>query len=253
MLRSNKRFAPVYRSVRAIHLSSSFGTVEGQWLSKLVQPGSVAVDVGANVGQYTAVMNRALKNQGAILAFEPNPLAFNQLVLGTRGKKVEAHKVALSAEEGYMNLNVPVSNFGEMLVQLGSLNTSKAGSDDRQYLVPVKTLDSFQRKLEWGISVIKIDVEGHELQVLRGATATISKQRPCILIEVETRHQPTGQSVDDVFSYLLDFGYQVRGISETGLVDVTKALTSQHSNYYEDGAIGAGYINNFLCTPKELS
>lgn len=121
-IRSNRHIAPIYRTSRAIHLSSRLGSLEARWIYKLVRPGSVAIDVGANVGQYTAVMNRALKGKGQILAFEPNALAFEQLTRGIRSKNIDCFRVALSDTTGIQTLNVSISEVGEALVQLGSLN-----------------------------------------------------------------------------------------------------------------------------------
>lgn len=137
-----------------------------------IKDGTVVADIGANIG----IMSRMFASRGGIVhAFEPSPSALELLEVNTADlPNVTIHRVALSDGEGTTRFNELYGN------SVSSI--SKEGIE-----VPMRTLDSI------GImpTVIKIDVEGYEHRVLRGAAETIRSCRPVILFEAlcETARQ----------------------------------------------------------------
>jgi FkbM family methyltransferase len=200
-------------------------------LSDLVGAGSVCVDVGAAAGLYTLALSRLAGPSGQVHSVEP--LAFAHPVwtriLGTRGMaNVRQHALALGAEPGRGVMSVPVGRYGMVTGRsfladrcrgLGS-NAEFAGQV--QVSVPVGTLDGLCAGLG-RVDFIKIDVEGGELGVLRGAAGVIEAGRPALLVEVEARHTARYEyGPEELAGWLGRRGYRMyawrRGWQETGRV-----------------------------------
>lgn len=177
------------------------GLVHDQWMSALLtgvmRTHNVyrAVDVGANIGTLTKVM----LNAGAhTWAFEPNPDAADCLAYNCAGAHI--HRVALGETRGqcrmFKNANAAAARCG---------GVSEPTDDPVSDIVPVETLDSFH--LQPGL--IKIDAEGYEVRVLRGAKATIAKHRPVIIAEVNHGHLARFEyTPQDLFGFLGAYGYK---------------------------------------------
>ena len=148
------------------------------------------------------------------------------------------HHCALSEKNSNLSLYIPKDNQTQ---RFGEASLEK-DSEYEERTVPVKTLDEFNFK---NVDLIKIDTEGHEMNVLSGARRTLEAYSPILIIEIEQRH--LGQhSIYDSFQTLRDFGYKGKFINNGNLecissFDVenhqTKFLNDVHSNYY---------INNFI-------
>jgi FkbM family methyltransferase len=111
--------------------------------------------------------------------------------------------------------------------------------------VPVTTLDAYFAERGGRPAFIKIDVEGHEFEVLEGARETVSAHRPVLLVECETRHRPDGD-VRPVFEFLLSLGYEgsfFQGKKRRPLAEFDAAV---HQRIGPDGDLPAGYANNFV-------
>jgi FkbM family methyltransferase len=135
--------------------------------------GALLVDVGANVGSLTVPMARAF--QGEILAFEPVAQNYSDLIYNLRLNKlrnVKALRKACSRSPG----------FGTMVRVLEKNPGMAQLSEDKGGTVEVATLDIAVGKMPVGL--MKMDVEGHESNVIAGAQATISTHRPLILCEI---------------------------------------------------------------------
>ena len=157
-------------------------------LPALCRPGGTSIDVGANFGMYTYYLVQcSLRCE----AFEPVPWLFDVLVREYRHmlKRVCVHRVALSDRDAAAVLRVPRANVGFSTIEPRNALEGKAdtGAGIERYRMDLRRLDSYAFN---DVSFIKIDVEGHEQAVLRGALALIEEQRPTLLIEVEDRHNP---------------------------------------------------------------
>ncbi|MFB9312319.1 FkbM family methyltransferase [Nocardioides plantarum] len=158
-------------------------------LVDMVPQGCVAVDAGANAGLYAYWIAR---NAATVHAFEPQPRVFDRLRASAPGN-VTCHNVALSDARGTAQLHIPATGNGE-----ASLH--ELGRETEVVDVPTRTLDSFNLN---GVGFLKIDVEGHEEALLRGAMQTIRDSRPAVFIEIEERHNPGGIArIADLFASL---------------------------------------------------
>jgi len=171
-----KRFIPGYYPYKIAKVKRS-NEPELAILHELVAPGSTAVDVGANRGYYSYAL---AKVAGRVEAFEPHPL-LAQFARKKLGPRVRVHDVALADHEGYEKFRVPQDERGIDCHLGGHLGNLHAATKFAEYDVRVATLDSFELD---NVSFIKIDAEGSELAVIKGAARTIARWRPSLVIEL---------------------------------------------------------------------
>lgn len=158
--------------------------VEMDHLRVMVDPLRAAVDVGANVGKYSFRLSGLSPE---VYSFEPHPSLARKL-RHALPKNVVVQAVAVSDAPGVAQLKFPIIN-GERSLALASIeNGSFSNSVMRveTVVVPTARLDDLVAK---PVGFIKIDVEGHELAVLRGAIGILNKWRPTVLVEAEERHR----------------------------------------------------------------
>lgn len=175
-------------------------------LDRLVTPDGVAVDVGANYGVYAyALANIASK----VHCIEPlsECCAYIQAF---RSDKITVHNCALSDAAGTLRLHIPTLH-GRSIRTRASLEEPTGTFEIRE--VEVRTLDSFRLAR---VDFVKIDVEGVEAAVLRGARATLERDRPSLLIEIG-RERHSRQSFDEVIGWLRARGYQPHVLGAQGL------------------------------------
>lgn len=130
--------------------------------------GGTIVDAGAHIGNHTAFFGRF--TPAIVLAFEPVLISLELLLLNVRPfPLVQVHPVALSDRERLLRMRVDDGNLGHSRV-----------APDGDLEVPAIALDSLALE---GVTLLKVDVEGHERDVLAGAQETIMRCRPLVLIE----------------------------------------------------------------------
>lgn len=156
-----------------------------QVLRKLLRPDSCAVDVGAHIGSFTSLLLR-ISPKGRHVAIEASPS--KGAWLKRRFSEVDVHSVAASDTDG-------IATFQEDVRFSGFSRLSAESTNDHciSYSVETCRLDSILggRKVD----LMKIDVEGLELSVLRGATETIMRCRPAILFECGSEYALRSQGV----------------------------------------------------------
>lgn len=205
---------------------------------------SVSLDVGANRGLYSYYL---LRCSAQVIAFEPLPEMQTHL-RARLGAKVRLFAAALSDVDGESTIRLPFGTPSWATIDPRN-HLDMAGDRNIETLkVPTRRLDSYGFN---GVGFIKIDVEGHEEAVLRGASGTIGRSRPNLLIEIEERHNPggvarvrrtlAGMEYEGAF---LDRGY-LRPIGE---LDLERDQPTTHVGL---GGKTGRYINNFLFTPME--
>jgi FkbM family methyltransferase len=174
---------------------------------RLVDPGELAIDVGANFGYMTSIMASRVGATGTVLSFEPHPLTFNELSgnvqrwAHTSGAGyVRAHRVALSDTSGKGVLTVPGDDSVERARASLSDTDSGLGST---YVTEVRTIGEFIDERQQ-VGVMKMDVEGHEYRVLKGAEGTLDRQGIRDVIFEDYRPYPT-----ETTEFLKAAGYTV--------------------------------------------
>lgn len=146
----------------------------------------LALDIGANQGVTANFLAATFEH---VHAFEPNPDLFGLWAKVSR-PNVVGWNCALSDRDGTAQLTIPVVK-GQRLTGWGALDTPYLESDSEPFIIEVQTtcLRTIASKLPRPIDLIKLDAEGHELAVLRGAIEIIRADRPYLLIEVSPQNE----------------------------------------------------------------
>jgi len=182
---------------RSLELYGEFSPAESRFFEQLVRPGQTIVEVGANIGAHTVALARRCA-PGLLYAFEPQQRLFQLLCanLALNGVgNVRAYPEACGAREGQVRL--PDFDYGSA----GNFGGVSVVEDDASPGVPVRliTLDSLALP---ACHILKVDVEGYEAQVLRGARETILRLRPLLYVEND---RPEKQQ--EVISLIHELGY----------------------------------------------
>lgn len=203
-------------------------------LRDLVKPGNVCFDIGAAAGLYTLELSKLAGPEGQVYSFEPVPFAhpmLTRLLGGRSSENVRHHAFALGVEPGQGVMSVPVGRHGPVTGRsfLDADCTGPGSNAEFQGQigvdVEVQTLDGVCAAAELTrLDFIKIDVEGAELQVLKGGQASIERFMPALLVEIEDRHTARYRHPGtDVATWLLQRDYvmhtwQGGGWQETDVV-----------------------------------
>lgn len=210
------------------------GEPELHLLPRLCSRDRWSVDVGANTGVYSWHMARW---SAGVTAFEPQP-ALARMLERAFGGRVAVERVALSDTPGEAVLRVPVDRHQDGRATIEPQN-DLARLTVRELVVPRRRLDSYRLP---PVGLIKIDVEGHELAVLSGASGILRRDRPSLIIEAEDRHRPG--AFDSIRDYLRGFGYRPHVCRGGGLVPVEAwgvgAMAGVNFVFLAEGRDGAG-------------
>jgi FkbM family methyltransferase len=185
---------------------------------RFVQPGFTVFDIGAHAGFHSLFCGLLVGNFGRVLAFEPNPKNRNSMALQLQANPqlpITLLPFALSDHDA--SLNFDTSNAAE-----GKL------TNEGDTLVEARTLDGL---ISSGIlhppDIIKIDVEGHEKEVLKGSRMVLEKYRPIILCD-----DNDGSTFELVSSELRTLGYRMEGRLPITAVPSSKSLDTCSSPSY---------------------
>lgn len=194
----------------------------------------LVIDVGANNGVYTY----ALSKIGAqVEAFEPLPGCVRALE-AFESSQVNVHAVALSSYSGESEIFVPRKNG---VTHTGLASFRRPAGNYETVPVPVRRLDEYGFR---NVSFMKIDVEGHELEVLKGAASTIATSHPLLLVEVEQRHLSV--PMEQVFDAFGRLGYTGFVFLDGRMRPLTAFSYERHQKPFLDDVEGPEYVNNFV-------
>ncbi|MGB7373482.1 FkbM family methyltransferase [Pontixanthobacter sp.] len=211
---------------------------EMELLPFLAKPGERALDIGGNRGLYTYALWRL---GSKVDVFEPNPECSKVLTAWASNKKtVVVHTVGLSNETGEAELHIPLDKFGNAHDASASLNRSVSATTRDERIV-LSTLDSFAFDM---VSVVKIDVEGHEYNALMGGKRLFQSQRPSLIVEIEQRHNT--ESISNIFCLIKSWGYCGYFLRAGKLVDLELFDLHKDQNLENLAKNIGSYINNFL-------
>jgi FkbM family methyltransferase len=189
-----------------------YGTYEVQVveaIKRVVKPGMIAMDIGANSGYYTLLLSKLVGNSGRVTAYEPLPPNFQFLeenIALNRCSNVRAERAAVAEHSGHLDFGLPEPN--------SSLWAGPVPEDAGRASIRVSAvaIDDFIESTGSPLHFLKIDVEGAEGSVLAGATSTIRRFHPTMVVELHdyevhgTNHPVIGQ--------LTGMGYEVRPLDD---------------------------------------
>jgi FkbM family methyltransferase len=208
-------------------------------LPRLCAREGLALDVGAHEGVYSYFM---LRQAARVIAFEPNPVLAAHL-RRTFGARLDVRETALSDTAGSARLHIPQRG-SEAVTSNGSIEASAAEPQSDVFTVSTTPLDQLIDGLG-RVGFIKIDVEGHELSVLRGAAGLLRRDRPNLLVEAEERHRR--EAVSSIHDFLGSLGYRGYFLEQDRPQPIGRFSPQRHQPIPQPP--GVRYINNFIFLP----
>ncbi|HEY1719871.1 MAG TPA: FkbM family methyltransferase [Magnetospirillaceae bacterium] len=172
---------------------------EGEWalLRQLVKPGDTVVEAGANIGAHTVPLAKAVEVEGRVYAFEPQRLIHQMLAGNLALNAIEnTHTFAIALGDRAGQVRIPLIHYGAD-ENYGGVSVQNDGGE----AVAMGTIDTLRLDR---LDLLKIDVEGAEFLVLRGAEATIKRTWPPLYLENDRRDQSPA-----LLAYLIGLGYEI--------------------------------------------
>ena len=185
---------------------------------QFVQKGSTVIDVGASWGLFSYHLARRVGEKGLVYSYEPHPA--NAVVLEKLARArpyVHFRPAAASVAPGNAELLVP-KHRSRLVTAQASLAHGFDGMGVERVKVQTVALDDEISPEDW-VDFVKIDVEGHEMSVLRGGMSMFRRCLPTILIEIEQRHLAV--PIEEIFHQFEELGYHVFYIDESVLRPVS--------------------------------
>jgi FkbM family methyltransferase len=187
---------------------------------RLINPGDVILDIGANIGAHTLQFASLTGPQGKVLAFEPTELAFHKLQSNIRlnprlSQRILASQIMLVASHGDKVASRVYASWP--LTRHGDQHEGHAGRPMPTTNSRPSTLDDFLTLTGvLKVDFIKIDVDGNELEIFRGARALFTRCRPLMVMELAPHHfDEKGLSFDELIDSLRSLNYAITDV-ETG-------------------------------------
>jgi FkbM family methyltransferase len=187
---------------------------------RLLTPGSIMMDVGANAGYYSLLAYDGLGSEVTVHAFEPNPAlvdAFRTSVhISGADDTIRVNQTACGSTRGVAQLWM--SNTPEQYA-FATLEHHLAWSDQwRSFDVDVIDLDSYCEEHDIVPDLIKMDIEGHEIEGIKGMTSLLERGRPtyfiCEVVEGHNRPDPA-----TIIAMLSEFGYRCYHVADDGSLE----------------------------------
>jgi FkbM family methyltransferase len=203
-------------------------------LTKLINPGSICIDVGGAYGRYAFPLSGMVGSTGKIFSFEPGSYSykvFSCVKFFFNLRNVTLIKKAVSNRSGSIELCLPPKKSGKLGVSLAHIHEGKK-ADSFCEEVQMVTLDDFAKTAQLArLDLIKCDTEGSELLVFQGAKNTIERFKPIVLTEIDidnlVRYQ---QKPSDVINFFRQWNYKLMIWQAGKFVEVKDAEKS--GNYF---------------------
>jgi FkbM family methyltransferase len=230
-------------------LKGNYVKPEVDTFRKLCDPAKAALDVGANEGLYAMFLCRfAIR----LHCFEPLPWMAGHLEKKFQDvKNVVVENCALGSKNEQATIRIPITEGRQYDTRSslvghfdGQLINGKKVLAVKDLSVAVKRLDDFHLD---NLGFIKIDVEGFELEVLKGGVETIMRNRPNLFIEIEQKHHQGEMPITAVFDFILKLGYAGFFEYEDRLLSIAQFDARRHQAIANDG--GRNYCGNFIFLP----
>ena len=191
-------------------LNGTYEREQTEFFRNELRPGGTVVDIGAHVGYYTLLSAELVGPTGKVVAFEPNPRNFAFLrrhVTINRCHNVDVEQLAVADRSGAEGFQAGAGSGTGRLVEAGGLS------------VRTVTVDEFCGARALRPTAMKIDVEGAELRVLRGAKAILERDRPVIFLSTHG-----AQVHAECLRLLTDLGYSLRPMIGDSLETTSEVL-----------------------------
>ena len=208
-------------------------------LKLLAEPGRHFLDVGAHVGIASLIYTALVKTETRIAAFEPNPQVYPLLFANilVNGMHVEIFRMALNDQIGvtkfFFDGNDPNASLASDAPGKYWYWEDKPKPIMQECQVPMTTIDAFCQALSFQPGLIKLDVEGAELPVLKGAVQILKQYRPYIILETHVfAWESFGYTSEDLEKFIRDQGYQIYAPDGSVFDGVLGSGSEKDNNHY---------------------
>ncbi len=215
------------------------------YIKSAIKKGDTVFDIGAHKAGYLYFILKLVGDQGKVVGFEPQTLLFNYLVKIKKmfqWENVSIENLALSNASGHSNLYFPKDAVGKSSSPGATImqhdNDSAFTSIEQ---VTIATLDEYCTQHKLIPQFLKIDVEGNELNVFKGAAVTLAKFKPKIIVEIEARHIGQEKMLETI-EYLKSLGYQGKIVDGYDYIPLAQFSFEKYQNLDNK----KGYCNNFI-------
>lgn len=216
-----KRGLRAWNSTRQVRRFTAERWPEAAVVRRLIRPGDVVVDAGANIGYITALLAGWVGPSGFVHSIEPIPETFRLLQRSMRKlglHQVHCHGCGVSDQPGQAMMEVPAYPDGaENFYESKVVTSASARPGARGVPVELRTLDQVVGDSLPRVTFIKIDVEGHEDPALRGAQELLQRARPALLIEINGSVDQPDASTRRMLDLLAGLGYGLYQMGPGGL------------------------------------
>lgn len=192
---------------------TNFEQNEILFLRKYLKPGDTFFDIGSNIGLFSLHAAQIVTNNGNIHAFEPTPKTFARLMenieLNRYQNIITANNIGISSDIGKLSLNISTDGHD-------AWNTFAKQSEicfEKKIEIPVEKLDNYMSEKQISckdIALIKIDVEGWEMEVLKGAkNLLLDENAPVLMVEfTESNLFAAGTNCYEIYDLIVSYGYK---------------------------------------------
>jgi len=238
------KLSPFYQLDRSIIAFGEYDQPLHEFFRRFVRPGMVCIDAGANIGDSTLHLAKLVGPTGRVYAFEPAPFPRLRLAEHVAANnfddRVSISPCALADHAGSATLSYSqpeVENQG-----MGSLVNRDNHVVTQSVEVPLQALDAFVSEMKIAkIDLIKVDIQGAEPMFLRGARATLARQRPVMCMELSPLDlAASGLDSAELVGMLEGIGYAVHVLSPDGTAGTVLA---------SDAVAKSHRTNNVICLP----
>jgi FkbM family methyltransferase len=218
---------PIYRPVYAAYKAWA-DSAERQLLRQILIPGDVAVDAGANIGIYSQFLVRCVGPSGAVYSFEPAPENFERL---------------RAAARGFSNMHILQAAVGERSRKAELYVSETLNVDHRSYVTANSTRRTVQIEMVAlddyfspgrRVDLIKMDIQGYELQALRGADRVLADNPATkLLLELWPYGlKQAGANWVDLIDALASKHMTISEVTSSGLVALRSSSISEDPDFY---------------------
>jgi FkbM family methyltransferase len=198
-------------SILSKFIYEGFEKSEIEFLNVFLSEGDCFVDIGANVGLFSLFASKKVGKTGSVISFEPAQVTYERFLENLELNKISnviPFKLGLSDEDGILELNISANGYE-------AWNTFVKSNDNKfslKELVPVRSFDNFFQEnsvVTDNIALIKLDVEGFEINVLKGAATLLSKENaPVFMVEfTDMNALNAGHCCHELYKLLITYGY----------------------------------------------
>lgn len=214
----------------SIYLFGRFEAETVRAYRRILKPGDTVLDVGANIGAHTLLFAQCVAPTGRVVAAEPTAYAYAKLVELVQNNRplsdiVSAHQAMLTASSGaevepelYSSWSVESGNAPQHALHLGTAKTTRGA-------MSIALDDLVQRERLTRVDLLKLDVDGWEMDVLRGARETLKKLKPVIVFELMPHGlEERGHSAREMLDELGGHGYRFSELNGKDVVDLKRLV-----------------------------